>query len=202
MFTFRLTGIRISATIRLAYIKALFAQPVSVLDKEPPGKATTMITSSANTIQIALSEKLSTFIQAIALVISAYAIAFRYSWALTLVSSSTMLFILLVYGSIVPIVIKLQRSIDKADEKAASVAAQVFGSIRTVISLGAETELTKRYSEWIQTSQERGKKLSPWMGVQLSPTFFAMYCNFALTFWFGLKLYHDGRIDSVSTVVV
>lgn len=86
IFSFRMTGIRISATIRMAYLVALFNQPISAIDKLPPGAATDSLTTVANTIQIAISDKLGVLIQSIALVISAYVIAFKHSWALTLAS--------------------------------------------------------------------------------------------------------------------
>ena len=194
-------GIRVSAAVRLAYLDALFAQPISALDKMPQGKPTDLITNSANTIQLGVSDKLALMVQSIALVITAYVIAFKYSWQLTLVSSSTMLFILLVYGFLVPFFVKAQHSVDFADEKASAVASDVFGSIRTVLSLGAEDQLTQKYAGWVAESRRRGLRMSPLVSLQLSPVFFAMYCNFALTFWMGLKLYRDGVLDSVGTVI-
>ena len=197
-----MTGIRISAALRLAYLKALFAQPVSVLDKQQQGRATNLITTSANTIQLAISEKLATFIQACALVISAYAIAFKYSWQLTLVSSSAMLFILLVYGVLVPIMIKLIHSIEHADDKAASIAAEVFGSIRTVMALGAEHQMTQKYVGWVKEAKKRGLKMNILVGIQFAPTFFAMYCNFALAFWYGIQLVNQNNGVTITTVIV
>src|SRR5947209_5512250 len=93
IYSFRMTGIRISATIRMAYLVALFNQPISVIDKLPPGAAVDSLTTVANTIQIAISDKLGVLVQAIALIISAYVVAFKYSWALTLASSSVILFV-------------------------------------------------------------------------------------------------------------
>ena len=34
----RISGMRISSSLRLAYIRALFAQPISMVDKVSPGK--------------------------------------------------------------------------------------------------------------------------------------------------------------------
>ena len=152
-------------------------------------------------IQLGVSDKLALMVQSIALVIAAYAIAFKYSWQLTLVSSSCMLFILLVYGVLVPFFIKMQHSVDHADEKASAVASEVFSSIRTVLSLNAEDQLTERYAGWVAESKKRGLKMSPLVSAHFSPVFFAMYCNFALTFWFALKLYRDGQMSSVGTVI-
>jgi ABC-type bacteriocin/lantibiotic exporter with double-glycine peptidase domain len=160
-----------------------------------------MITTSSNTIQLGISEKLSTLIQSTALTISAYAIAFRYSWVLTLVATSPIVFISLVYSVILPITVKLQRKIEQSDEMASSIAGEIFGSVRTIVACGAEKRLGERYARWMEESRRRGLGLSPIMGASYSPAFFAMYCDFALTFWYGLRLYHQGTIKDVGTVV-
>lgn len=98
MFTFRLVGLQISAKLRLNYLKALFSLPVEVLDTLPSGQASNTITTTANVLQVGISEKLGTILQYLSLLITAVVIAFTYSWALTLVTSSVLIFIALVYG--------------------------------------------------------------------------------------------------------
>jgi ATP-binding cassette, subfamily B (MDR/TAP), member 1 len=183
-------------------MQALLAQPISKLDQVSAGTVSNTITTSSNTIQASISDRLSNLFQGLALLIAAYAIAFRYSWALTLVTSSSLLFILFVLSFTAPRVIKIQQSIDKADAKHASIAGEIFGSIRTVFSLGAEAALSRRYDSWVDESKKRGLKIAPMLGAQLGPVFFSMYASFALAFWFGLKLYREGHIASVGSVIV
>ena len=195
-------SIRVSATVRLAYFNALLAQPISALDKYPAGEVTNAITSATNTIQLAISDKLALLVQTIALVISAFVIAFKYSWALTLVSGSSMLFVLLVFGAIVPPFIVRLRRVEKAEEQASGIASEVFASIRTVLALGAEHELRERYAKTLVEVRRLGHKLSFLNGAQFAPAFFAIYCDYALTFWFGIKLYREGTIANVNTVIM
>lgn len=161
-----------------------------------------MITASANILQIGISEKLSTCLQFTSLLVGAYIIAFKYSWQLTLVASSMLLFVLVVFGIILPISIKLQKSVDHANEKASSIASEVFGSIRMVVACGAEKRVVNTYSKWIDEARRRCLKLSPVLGIQFAPAFFAIYANMALTFWFGVKLYNENHLDSVGTVLM
>jgi ATP-binding cassette subfamily B (MDR/TAP) protein 1 len=161
-----------------------------------------MITTSANILQIGISEKLSLFIQFTSLLIGAYAIAFKYSWQLTLVASSILLFVLVVFGILIPISTKMQKSVDHANEKASSIASEVFGSIRMVVACGAEKRVVNTYSKWIDEAKRRGLKLSPVLGIQFAPVFFAIYADMAVTFWFGVKLYNGYHLDSVSTVLM
>jgi len=161
-----------------------------------------MITASANTLQIGISEKLSTCLQFTALLIAAYVVAFKYSWQLTLVASSILLFVVLIFGIIIPLSIKLTKSVEHANEKASSIASEVFSSIRMVVACGAEKRVATSYSKWIDEARRRGLKLSPVLGIQFAPIFFSIYADFALTFWYGMKLYNDGTIHSVGTVLM
>ncbi|KAJ6167356.1 hypothetical protein N7497_000199 [Penicillium chrysogenum] len=198
---FRLISLQASAALRLEYTHALLGLPVKKLDEISVGSVTHTITAQSNTIQQSVSDRLAILFQSLALLISAYAIAFRYSWALTLVVSAAILFVIIGFSITVPFLVKAQQSIEKAEHKHASVAADTFGSIRTVISLGAENSLYRKYSQWAEEAQRRGLRMSPMTGIHLGMLFFAMYVSFALAFWFGLKLYREGHIENIDTVI-
>ncbi|OQV00428.1 hypothetical protein CLAIMM_05922 [Cladophialophora immunda] len=200
-FCFRITGLRISARLRLSYLQALFAQPIKKLDEVSSGTVANTITASSNMIQISISDKLHSLFMALALIITAYVIAFRYSALLTLVASSSMLFVVIVYSITSPILLKRMAQVEKTNANAASIAGEVFGSIRAVFALGAEKSLTKKYYAAVQESQKYGLAMSPLYGTQVAPGFFAMYASFALAFWFGVKQYQEGHIKNIGTVV-
>jgi ABC-type multidrug transport system fused ATPase/permease subunit len=202
MICFRIISLRASAALRLEYVQALFAQPVSKLDETSVGTVANAITSLSNTIQQSISDRLAILFQSLALLVAAYAIAFRYSWALTLAVSSAILFVLLAYSITVPMLVKAQQLVDRADEKHAAIAAEAFGSIRTVLSLGAEAPLLNKYVAWIDEARKRSSRLCPVTGIHLAILFFAMYSSYALAFWFGLKLYREGHIGNVNTVIM
>ncbi|PGG96832.1 hypothetical protein AJ79_09438 [Helicocarpus griseus UAMH5409] len=201
LFSLRMTGIRISARLRLSYLQALFNQPISVFDALPPGRPTNTITTSSNTIQAGISDKLAILVQCLSLIIGAYAVAFRFSWALTLVSSASILFVGIVYSVLVPLFLKAQKKVEKADEKAASIAGEALGSVRTIVASGAEGRLAARYAVWVSESRKRGMRLAVQIGAQIAPSNFAMYASFALTFWFGVKQFASGNIPDVGPVV-
>jgi ATP-binding cassette subfamily B (MDR/TAP) protein 1 len=98
-FCFRLIGIRMSAAVRLHYLRSLFSQTVHVLDSMPAGAAASTITSTSNTLQLGISEKLGTFLEFTSSIITAIIVAFTFSWSLTLVTASVILFISLVISS-------------------------------------------------------------------------------------------------------
>ena len=99
-------GIRLSSAIRLHYLQALFAQSIHVLDSMPPGYATTTITTTSNTLQLGISEKLGVFVEYTATIIAAIVVAFTYSWSLTLVTASAIIFIGLTVSILLPFIVK------------------------------------------------------------------------------------------------
>lgn len=101
-------GIRISSAIRHDFLKALFAQSIHVLDSMPPGYATTTITTTSNTLQLGISEKLGVFVEYNATMIAAIIVAFTYSWQLTLVTSTAIIFILITVSALLPFIVKGQ----------------------------------------------------------------------------------------------
>lgn len=201
MICFRLTSLRASGALRLEYTQALFSLPMSKLDEMSVGTVTHAITALSNTIQQSVSDRLAILFQSLALLIAAYAIAFRYSWALTLVVSSAIVFVILGFSLTMPFLVKAQQNVDKADEKHAALAAEVFGSIRTVFALNAEQPLFKKYTRWVKEARKRGLRMSLVSGIHLAMLFFAMYVSFSLAFWFGLKLYREGHIANINTVI-
>ncbi|KAJ5753673.1 uncharacterized protein N7511_007826 [Penicillium nucicola] len=202
MYCFRVISLRISAALRMEYMSSLFAQPISQLDQVSVGTVVTTITTLSNTIQQSISDKMATLFQSTALLITAYIIAFKYSWALTLATSSCILFICIGCSATLPAISKKQQQADKADEKHSAIAAEVFGSIRTVVSLGAEAPLTKKYRRWVMESRDKSRSMAALLSSQFGVLFFAMYCSYSLAFWLGLKLFREGHIHDINTVII
>lgn len=101
-----MTGLRISAAVRQDFLKALFSQSVHVLDSMPPGYATTVITSSSNTVQLGISEKLGVFLEFNATMVASIIVAFVYSWRLSLVTFTAVIFIVLCVSLALPAITK------------------------------------------------------------------------------------------------
>jgi ABC-type multidrug transport system fused ATPase/permease subunit len=101
-------GIRISSGIRQDFLTALFSQSVHVLDSMPPGHPTTIITTASNALQLGISENLGVFVEFNATMIASIIVAFIYSWQLSLVTFSAVVFILLSVSLLLPHITKGQ----------------------------------------------------------------------------------------------
>ncbi|KAL8377843.1 hypothetical protein RB595_008498 [Gaeumannomyces hyphopodioides] len=201
-FCFRLIGIRMSAEVRLDYLNSLFKQTIHVLDSMPSGAAAGTITSTANTLQLGISEKLGTLVEYLTMLIASIIIAFTWSWLLTLVCMSVMLFIAITVSILLPFIIKGQSRQTRAETKANSVASEAFSSIRMVTACGAEERLAARYAEWAHKARQFGQTTTPLLSTQFALIFFAIYAAWALTFWYGTRMLVEGRIGSIGAIII
>ncbi|KAK0745952.1 P-loop containing nucleoside triphosphate hydrolase protein [Schizothecium vesticola] len=201
-FCFRIIGIRMSSAIRLAYVRSLFEQSIHVLDTMPSGSAASTITSTANILQLGISEKLGIFLEFTTMIIAATIIAYSYSWRLALVTSSVLLFIIFVLAVLLPFIIKGHTRMTKAEGRGTSVANEAFSGIRMITSCGAETRVAERYAEWVKKAQQAAQFSSPFFSVQFGLIFFGLYGAFAIAFWYGMRLLVDGYISDVGTVII
>lgn len=191
-----------SASIRLHYLQCLFGQTIHVLDSMPAGAAAGTITTTANTMQLGISEKLGTFMEFSGTIVAAIIVAFVKSWSQTLVTGSVIIFILLVVSILLPFIVRGQARQTAAETKSSSIASEVFGSIRMVVACGAEKSMAARFAVWADAAKKHGQRTSPVMALQFGLVFFALYGSFGLSFWYGTKSVAEGRIDNVGDIVV
>ncbi|KAI1183088.1 ABC transporter-like protein [Nemania serpens] len=198
---FRMMSLRISSSLRLAYVKALLELPVSLLDTQPPGQIAAIITTTANTLQIGISEKLAIVIQTLSLLATALIVAYTHSWKLSLVTSSGLLLITVCYCITIPFLVKNMKQVEDANIMASAVASETFASIRMVAAFGAELKVVERYRKWVDESSRRGLRLSVIIAIQQATIYFSVYSTFALAFWFAVKLLTNYEINNVGTTI-
>lgn len=148
-----------------------------------------------------VSEKLAMFIHFVTMLIGGFTVAFIKEWRLTLVTACILPATVMIYGVSVPIELKLEKRVLEAQGKAAELAEEVLGSVRTVKSFNAEKKLVARYSALLEKGQQAGVKKAPNSGVQYAGAFTVIYCGYALCFWYGVRLYQTHLIQNVGTIV-
>jgi ATP-binding cassette subfamily B (MDR/TAP) protein 1 len=166
-YCFRMIGIRLSSAIRLRYLQSLFAQSIHVIDSMPAGAPATAITATTNTLQLGISERLGMLVQYLTTVVAAIIIAFVWSWDLALVTSSLILYIMVVVPILMPLIIKGQTATLEADTEATAVASEALGEIRLVLACGGQDHVLSRYDKWVHTSLMRAQTAAPFLGIQL-----------------------------------
>ncbi|KAI6372713.1 hypothetical protein MCOR25_003679 [Pyricularia grisea] len=199
---FRIVSLRISATLRLQYMRAVLSMRVSALDCLPPGQTAAVITMLASTLQQGISERAAICIQATSLIVAALAVALLHDWELSLVTCSGVVLIAAVYAVTTPLLVRAMNAVQLCEVRASATAAETFASVRMVAACGAEDKMATRYDGWVDKGAKEGMRLRPVLAFQQAPVFFAIYATFALCFWYSLKMYMEGRIKTPESMIV
>jgi ATP-binding cassette subfamily B (MDR/TAP) protein 1 len=168
-FGFRLTSLSISAAIRLDYLQCLFRQPISTLDALPSGQTAAIITITANILQLGISERLSSLIQAIAVIVVALIIGCIYSWELTLVTACGLVLIVCWYSVLTPVIVKKQTTVQQAEREAMNVVGDALLGVRMIAACGAESKTMARYNKLIDRAELLSQNMSPLLAIQHAP---------------------------------
>ncbi|CAA9957692.1 Lipid A export ATP-binding/permease protein msbA [Pyrenophora teres f. maculata] len=140
--------------------------------------------------------------QSLTLVIGAYVVAFIKSPLLTLVASASLPFILVVYGALFPLFMRIHKITEKHYDDASAMAFEMFSSIRNIVAFGAEAKLARQHEDMLDKAAKNERKAAPLMGLMMSPMMVGQYSTFAIAFWFGIKRYSEGKEANVRTITV
>ncbi|KAK6857286.1 P-loop containing nucleoside triphosphate hydrolase protein [Apiospora arundinis] len=201
-FCFRATGLRLSAAVRLHYLRSLLSQNIHALDALPAGAPAAAITASANALQVGVSERLGTLLQFAGTVGAALVVAFVWSWELTLVVSSLVVYTFVVMAVALPVLLKSHAAVARADAKGTAVASEALGAIRLVMAAGAQEHVIKRYERWVQEAKKHSRKTAPIFGIYLGLIYLGIFGSYGLAFWYGAKRFISEGANGVAVVIV
>lgn len=97
---------------------------------------------------------------------------------------------------------KIRKVTDGYNEDASALAYEMFSSIRIIAAFGAEAKLAKQHEDLLEKAKKNESKAAPLMGMMMSPSMFAAYGTFGLTFWFGIRQYARGEISDIGPIVM
>ena len=198
---FTITATRATRAIRQDFIRSLLRQDISYFDTCTPGSVATSISNNADMIHTGLAEKVGVIIQGLAMLTSAFVVAFTQGWKLALVTATTLPAAVIAVGITVALDARLEAKILDVYAKAGGLVEEALGSVRIVTAFGAHEKLLKKYEAYLEVAMAYGVKKGPILGTQYSSEFFMMFCAYALAFWYGIRLLLAGEIDSGGTVM-
>ena len=180
---------RIANNVRMEYLRAVLRQDMEFFDTAKPGAVVAAISEDTMDFELGISTKFGEGIQALTGVISGIAVAFYFSWEVTLVCCGAVPIMTIGF------VVMMGAGVDedgvtgkKAFEGASNVAAETLSAMRTVMSFGGEVKAAERFEarlvEAENASIAQGNRLGWGTGVMWA-SFFTMQ---GLAFWWGGKL--------------
>ncbi|KIW65217.1 hypothetical protein PV04_07495 [Phialophora macrospora] len=192
---------RTTRTLRKAFLEATLRQEIWHFDSKSNGATATQVTTNGNKIQSGIAEKLVFVIQGLSTFITSFVVALAAQWKLGLITMTVIPAIFIITGVCIAIDAAQEARILRIYSRAAVLAEEALSSIRTVHAFYAQKKMVQRYDKFLAEAHQEGNKKSPNWGVLFSTQFFCVYSATALSFWQGFRMYEDGEIDSVGTVL-
>lgn len=84
--------------------------------------------------------------------------------------------------------------------RAATIAQDVLGSIKTIRAFEAQKKIVNWYDEYLEAAHKEGKKKSIIFGIVFSSQYFLVLSGTALAFWQGFRLFQSGEVADVGVV--
>lgn len=137
-----------------------------------------------------ISERLSSLIQAVSVILIAVIIGCCYSWQLTLVTSSGLLAIVLWYSVLTPLSAKKYAGVQTLEREAAGFAADALSSLKMIAACGSENKIAQRYGMLADKISLISQEMSLVSALQHAPG----KCVASFTYQIGLtlgSLFHD-----------
>ncbi|KDP39051.1 hypothetical protein JCGZ_00808 [Jatropha curcas] len=186
------TAERQTSRMRTEYLKSVLRQEVGFFDTQEAGSSTTYqvvstISSDANTIQVAICEKIPDCLTYMSTFASCLLFSFILSWKLALAALPlSIMFIVpgLVFGKLmIDVTMKMIESYGVAG----GIAEQAISSIRTVYSYVAERQTLEMFSRALQKTLELGVKQGSAKGLMMG-SMGIIYVGWAFQAWVGTHL--------------
>jgi ATP-binding cassette subfamily B (MDR/TAP) protein 1 len=189
------TGEHITQKLREKYLVAILKQNIAFFDKFGAGEITSRITGDMNAIQDGLSQKIGLTLTGLAMFFAALIVGFIKNWKLTLILISVIVCMLCSMTGFSMLMVRFNKRSQEYAGPGATIAEEVFSSIRNATSLGTQERLAKEYDGFLLKAEVWAFKMRSVTGVMIGTMFAMLFFNFALAFWEGSRLLVSGEVS-------
>jgi len=175
---------------------AILKQDIGWFDVCNSGSLASSIAENSVMIKDSIGEKCSQVLQHLSTVVAGYAIGFATNWKLALVICAAIPVLAISGGVLAVIQAKSTESKLAAYGGAGSIAEEALRMVKTVSSLGAENRIAVKYAERLDEAEVIGIKNALAGGLGNAFVFSAVFCSYALAFWYGTSLYVSSAGDA------
>ncbi|KAL2344233.1 hypothetical protein Fmac_005518 [Flemingia macrophylla] len=185
------TGERQAAKMRMAYLRTMLNQDISLFDTEAStGEVISSITSNIIVVQEALSEKVGNFMHYITRFIVGFIIGFVRVWQISLVTLAIVPLIALAGGLYAYVSIGLIGKVRTAYVRAGEIAQEVIGNVRTVQAFAGEERAVISYKAALLKTYKNGRKAGLAKGLGLGFMHCVLFLSWAMLVWFTSIVVH------------
>ncbi|CAL5197136.1 unnamed protein product [Lathyrus oleraceus] len=187
------SGERQAAKMRMAYLRSMLNQDISLFDTEPStGQVISSITTDIIFVQEALSEKVGNFMHYISRFIAGFIIGFFKVWQTSLVTLAIVPLIAIAGGLYAYVSFGLIAKVRKSYTRAGQIAQEVLGNVRTVQAFGGEQRAVISYKVALRNTYKNGRKAGLAKGLGLGSMHCVLFLSWAFLVWFTSIVVHKG----------
>jgi ATP-binding cassette subfamily B (MDR/TAP) protein 1 len=196
------TGEHITQKLRQKYLAAILSQNIAFFDKLGAGEITNRITGDMSTIQDGISHKVGLTLAGVATFLAALVVGFIKNWKLTLIMTSVIVTMVVAMSGISKLLIAFKQKSMEFSGTGASVAEEVFSSIRNATALGTQERLAKEYDGYLSKAEVWGFRMRVVLGAMLGVMMGIIFCAYGLAFWEGSRLLVDRQMTVGQIITV
>eukprot|EP00940_MAST-03C_sp_MAST-3C-sp2_P001573 g1573.t1 len=172
--------------IRNHYICGVMKQDMAWFDQNTPASVTQHIDDVATDVYLGTSAKLVEGISGCVGFVASFAVAFYFSWQLTLVVLAGVPLL----GVSTYLLMQAAGSDDafkgkEAYKKAGTIASEVLSAMRTIAAMRGEVAAAKRYEGNLKTAEKAAIRQGLKGGLAWGMTWAVMFALYGVGFWFG-----------------
>ncbi|PZC77504.1 hypothetical protein B5X24_HaOG200315 [Helicoverpa armigera] len=204
IFIFNLTGVRLTARLRVAAFESMLKQEIGWFDdaRNGVGALSARLASDAAAVQGATGTRIGALMQATATIVIGIMLSMYYTWKMTLVSLVSVPMVIgavVLEGRVLSVGLALVR---EASYKATTIATEAITNIKTVCAFCGEEGVLKRYHEAFVGGRLAARKSLRWRGCVFSFGQTAPVAGYALALWYGGVLVANGEIPYKNVIKV
>ncbi|XP_021768214.1 ABC transporter B family member 2-like [Chenopodium quinoa] len=190
------TGERQAAKMRMAYLRSMLNQDITLFDTEAStGEVINAITSDILIVQDAISEKVGKILHYISRFIAGFAIGFARVWQISLITLSIVPAIAFAGGTYAYVATGLIARVRKSYVKAGEIAEEVIANVRTVQAFVGEEKAVSSYKEALLNTYKYGKKGGVAKGLGMGALHCVLFLSWALLVWYTSIVVHKGTAN-------
>ncbi|KAJ2945156.1 hypothetical protein O0L34_g9219 [Tuta absoluta] len=204
IYIFNLTGVRLTARLRVAAFESMLKQEIGWFDDplNGVGALCSRLAADAAAVQGATGTRIGALMQACATILLGVILSMYYTWQMTLVS---LISVPLVIGAVVlegRVLSAGLQSVREASNRATTIATEAITNIRTVSAFCGEEGAIARYQKAGVEAVATSKKNLRWRGCVFAFGQTAPVAGYALSLWYGGVLVANEQVPYKDVIKV
>ncbi|KAM3965965.1 multidrug resistance protein homolog 49 [Aphomia sociella] len=204
IFIFNLTGVRLTARLRVAAFSTMLKQEIGWFDdaRNGIGALCSRLAADAAAVQGATGTRIGALMQATATIVIGIALSMYYTWRMTLVSLVSVPMVIaavVLEGRVLSAGMAMVR---ESSDKATTIATEAITNIRTVSAFCGEDGVLNRYHTAGIVARDKAIKSMRWRGSVFSFGQTAPVAGYALSLWYGGVLVANKQVHYKDVIKV